>query len=84
MNVNIRSQEHQTFIDEQVRAGRFASAEELVANAIADLIVSCGNEEDFDEATAKKLNEAYERGLQGQGGYTIEQARHKVLASQKP
>ena len=63
MNLTLSS-DIQQFIDEQVREGRFASAEELIEAAIMDMRDA---DEELDEETLAAIKEADAQAERGEG-----------------
>lgn len=80
MNVNIDQPELQQFVEEQVRSGRYGSAADVVASALARYRDGDepGDDDEIDDATAARLSRAYDRGARGDGGSTIEVARERL------
>jgi Arc/MetJ-type ribon-helix-helix transcriptional regulator len=63
MNLSLSS-DIQQFIDEQVKEGRFASPEELIEAAVADMRDA---DEELDEEDIAAIREADEQGERGEG-----------------
>jgi Arc/MetJ-type ribon-helix-helix transcriptional regulator len=64
MNLSLRP-EIQRFIDEQVKAGRFATPEAVVEAAITELRFS--SDEELDEQSIAAINEAEAQADRGEG-----------------
>ena len=69
--------EHQKFVDSQVRAGRFASAEQVVAEAISRLMSE--PEEEIDDETFAALRRSDEQLARGEGR-PLEEVRDELRA----
>lgn len=66
MNVIIDEPELRLFVEEQVRAGRFGSASEVVAAALVRYRDEATTEDDFDDETAADLRASFEEAERGQ------------------
>jgi putative addiction module CopG family antidote len=64
MDLTLRP-ETRRFIDDQVKAGRFASPDDLVEAAIEDMRL--GHETKLDDATIAAINEGEEQADRGEG-----------------
>jgi Arc/MetJ-type ribon-helix-helix transcriptional regulator len=64
MDLTLRP-ETRRFIDDQIKAGRFASPDDLVEAAIADMRL--GHETTLDDATIAAINEGEEQADRGEG-----------------
>ena len=69
--------EHQKFVDSQVRAGRFASAEQVVAEALSRLMQE--PEEEIDDDTLAALGRSDEQLARGEGR-PLEDVRDELRA----
>ena len=65
MQIVLRRPDLERFIDEQVKAGRYPSAEAVVEAAIADLRDCSGAE--LDDGTIDAINEAEDQVDRGEG-----------------
>lgn len=69
--------EHQEFVDSQVRAGRFASAEQVVAEALSRLMSE--PEEEIDDDALAALRRSDEQLARGEGR-ALEDVRDELRA----
>ena len=86
MNVAIEKPELKRYIEEQVNAGRFATAEDLVAMSLAHFISEqerAAADHEIDGATVERLNTAYARNPRGESGHSIEDAREILLGRRR-
>jgi Arc/MetJ-type ribon-helix-helix transcriptional regulator len=65
MQIVLRRPDLERFVDEQVRAGRYPSAEAVVEAAIAEFRESASAE--LDDDTIAAINEAEEQADRGEG-----------------
>ncbi len=63
MQIRLTNQELEEFIEDQVKAGNYPSAEVMVEAAINDLRESA----ELDDETVAAINEAEEQGDRGEG-----------------
>ena len=66
MNVSIDEPELRLFVEAQVRAGRFGSAGEVVAAALAHYRDEAATDDEFDDETAADLRASFEEAARGQ------------------
>jgi Arc/MetJ-type ribon-helix-helix transcriptional regulator len=66
MQVTIHDPELRAMIEEQVRSGHFASANELVAEALAQYMATAAVDDDLDDETVAALNESFEQAERGE------------------
>jgi putative addiction module CopG family antidote len=69
--------EHQKFVDSQVRAGRFQSPEQVVAEALSRLMQE--PEEEIDDETFAALRRSEEQLARGEGR-ALDDVRDEVRA----
>ncbi|MDB5324315.1 MAG: hypothetical protein JWN40_5946 [Phycisphaerales bacterium] len=67
MQVQLRRPELEKFIDDQVRAGHFPSAEAAVEAAVEHMMLDQGADDELDDETAEAINRAEEQIERGEG-----------------
>lgn len=82
MNVTIERLDLQQFVQEQVRAGRFTSAEDVIAAAL-DSYQESTQEDDFDDGTAAGLRASFEDAENGRT-MTVDEAAARLGMSVAP
>ena len=65
MTLTSLSPEARQYIDEQIKAGRFPTAEAVLEDAINR--VRCDNDDDLDDQTVAAINEAESQADRGEG-----------------
>lgn len=85
MNVTIDRPELVRLIDDEVSSGRFASAEVFVSELLEQYVSTRGAapDDELDDRTAAQLNRAYDRGLRGEGGRSVEDVREQILGRRR-
>jgi putative addiction module CopG family antidote len=76
MQITLRP-DHQQFVDAQVRAGRFTSADQVVAEALSRLMQE--PEEEIDDETFAALRRSDEQLARGEGR-ALEEIRDELRA----
>jgi len=67
MQIQLKRPELAKFIDEQVRAGNYPSAEAAVEAAVEQMMLGGGEGEELDDETIEAINRAEEQIERGQG-----------------